>query len=179
MGAHRGTHKVARRGARKVAHRGARKVARRVACKVAHRVARKVACRGAHKVARRGACKVARRGAFKVAHRGACRVARKVACNVLVGLLIRLLVGVLSLNIQWNVSVDTLFTGLQDTTLALDFRVTVLEENGGDDGNSSVAELEVRVESLEGTTANHETRISGAEQNIDGKALQRIHCVLS
>ena len=84
-----------------------------------------------------------------------------------------------SLNIQWNVSVDTLFTGLQDTTLALDFRVTVLEENGGDDGNSSVAELEVRVETLEGTTANHETRISGAEQNIDGKALQRIHCVLS
>ena len=39
-----------------------------------------------------------------------------------------------------------LFVDLQDTTIALDFRVTALEENGGDDGNSSVAELEVRVE---------------------------------
>ena len=36
-------------------------------------------------------------------------------------------------------------TVLQDTTTQLDFRVTTLEENGGDDGNSSVAELEVRV----------------------------------
>ena len=44
---------------------------------------------------------------------------------------------------------------LQGTTLALDFRVTVLEENGGSDGNSSVAELEVRVEALEGTAADH------------------------
>ena len=42
-------------------------------------------------------------------------------------------------------------TDLQDTTLALDFRVTALEENGGSDGNSSVAELKVRVEILEGT----------------------------
>ena len=45
---------------------------------------------------------------------------------------------------------------LQDTTLALDLRVTALKENGGDDGNSSVAELEVRVETLEGTAADHE-----------------------
>ena len=59
-------------------------------------------------------------------------------------------------------------TDLQDTTLALDFRVSVLEENGGDDGNSSVAELEVRVETLEGTAADHETRISVAEVDIDG-----------
>ena len=44
-----------------------------------------------------------------------------------------------------------IITGLQDTTLALEFRVTVLEENGGDDGNSSVAELVVMVERLEGT----------------------------
>ena len=58
---------------------------------------------------------------------------------------------------------------LQDTTLALDFRVTVLEENGGDDGNSSVAELEVRVEALEGTAADHETRISAAESDITGE----------
>ena len=59
--------------------------------------------------------------------------------------------------------------GLQTTILSLDFRVTALEENGGDDGNSSVAELEVRVEILEGTTANHETRISAAEVDISGK----------
>ena len=60
-------------------------------------------------------------------------------------------------------------TGLQDTTLALDFRVTVLEENGGDGGNSSVAELEVRVETLEGIAADHEKRISAAELDINGK----------
>ena len=60
-------------------------------------------------------------------------------------------------------------TGLQDTTLALDFRVTVLEENGGSDGNSSVAELEVRVEALEGTTSDHETRISAVEADVTGK----------
>ena len=57
---------------------------------------------------------------------------------------------------------------MQATTLALDFRVTVLEENGGGDGNSSVAELEVRVETLEVTAADHETRISDAETDIDG-----------
>ena len=62
-----------------------------------------------------------------------------------------------------------LIIGLQDTTLALDFRVTVLEENGGGDGNSSVAELEMRVETLEGTTADHEIRISAAEINVNGK----------
>ena len=59
-------------------------------------------------------------------------------------------------------------TDLQDTTLALNFRVTVLEENGGSDGNSSVAELEVRVETLEGTAADHETSISAAESDING-----------
>ena len=53
-------------------------------------------------------------------------------------------------------------------TLVLDFRVTTLEENIGDN-NSSVAELEVRVETLEGTAADHETRISAAEVNINGK----------
>ena len=58
---------------------------------------------------------------------------------------------------------------MQDTTLALDFRVTVLEENGGDGGNSSVAELEVRVETLEGTAADHETRITVIEADVDGK----------
>ena len=58
---------------------------------------------------------------------------------------------------------------LQDTTLALDFRVTVLEENGGGDGNSSVVELEVRVETLEGTAADHETRISTVETDITGE----------
>ena len=56
--------------------------------------------------------------------------------------------------------------------------MTVLEENGGSDGNSSVAELEVRVETLEGTAADHEIRISAAELNIDGKAFLHCHCVL-
>ena len=58
---------------------------------------------------------------------------------------------------------------IETTALALDFRVTVLEENGGSDGNSSVTELEVRVETLEGTAADHETRISAAESDINGK----------
>ena len=59
---------------------------------------------------------------------------------------------------------------LQDTTLALHFRVTAFEENGGGDGNSSVAELEVRMETLEGTAADHETRISATEVDIDGNS---------
>ena len=42
-------------------------------------------------------------------------------------------------------------TDLQYTTLNLDSRVTILEENGGGDGRNSVAELEVLVETLEGT----------------------------
>ena len=41
--------------------------------------------------------------------------------------------------------------------------MTVLEENGG-----GVAELEVRVETLEGTAADHETRISAVEAGING-----------
>ena len=59
------------------------------------------------------------------------------------------------------------FVGLQDITVALDFRVGVLEDGGGG-GNSSVAELEVRVEELEGTAADHETRLTVAEENIQG-----------
>ena len=50
----------------------------------------------------------------------------------------------------------------------MDTRVIDLEENGGDDGKSSIAELEVRVETLEGTAADHETRISSAETDIEG-----------
>ena len=53
--------------------------------------------------------------------------------------------------------------------MSLDSRVTVLEENGGDGGNSSVAELEVRVEALEGTAADHETRISAVQADVNGK----------
>ena len=53
--------------------------------------------------------------------------------------------------------------------MALDFRVTALEKNGGGDGNSSVAELEVRVETLEETAADHETSISTAEIDITSK----------
>ena len=57
---------------------------------------------------------------------------------------------------------------LEATSVELDTRVTVLEENGGGDGNSSVAELEVRVETLEGTVADHETRLTVMEENIEG-----------
>ena len=71
--------------------------------------------------------------------------------------------------IQTDVQVIFCFTDLQDTTLALNFRVTVLEENGGGDGNSSVAELEVRVETLEETTTDHEMRISAAESDLAGR----------
>ena len=63
-------------------------------------------------------------------------------------------------------------TDIESTTRALDFRVTVLEENGGDNGNSSVAELEMRVETLEGTATDHETRISMTETDIEGKILK-------
>ena len=62
----------------------------------------------------------------------------------------------------------TCFVDLQDTTLVLDFRVSALEENGGDDGNSSVVELEMRVETLEGIAADHETRISITETDVAG-----------
>ena len=58
---------------------------------------------------------------------------------------------------------------LQATMITLDFRVIALEENGGDGGNSSVAELEVRVEALEGTADDHETRISAVEADVNGK----------
>ena len=47
--------------------------------------------------------------------------------------------------------------------------MTVLEENGGGNLNSSVAELEVRVETLEGTAADHDTRISVIELDINGR----------
>ena len=43
----------------------------------------------------------------------------------------------------------------------------VLEENGAGDGNSSVTELEVRVETLSGTVANHETRLTTTENDIE------------
>ena len=60
-----------------------------------------------------------------------------------------------------------------------------MEENSGDDGNSSIAELELRVDTLEdvaaelevrvGTvedvTADQGTRIVAAEENIQGEIL--------
>ena len=54
--------------------------------------------------------------------------------------------------------------------------MTVLEENGGDDGNSSVAELEVRVETLEGTADDHETRISATESDVTGRYSSKALC---
>ena len=50
--------------------------------------------------------------------------------------------------------------------MELDDRVTDLEENGRGGGNSSVAELEQRVEALDGTAAEQETRLTAAEENI-------------
>ena len=58
---------------------------------------------------------------------------------------------------------------LQATTIQLDSRVSVLEENGWGDGNSSISELEERVQTLEGITVDQETRIVAAEENIQGK----------
>ena len=49
-----------------------------------------------------------------------------------------------------------------------------MEENAGDGSNSSVAELEVRVETLEGTAADHETRISAAEADINGNQFSNL-----
>ena len=72
-------------------------------------------------------------------------------------------------NVGHCCNISLFVSDLQDTTLALEFRVTALEENSGDDGNSSVAELEVRVETLEGTAADHETRIITTESDIQGK----------
>ena len=58
--------------------------------------------------------------------------------------------------------------GFQTTILSLDFRLTFVEENGGDDGNSSVSELKVRVETLEGTAVDHDTKISTTEVDVNG-----------
>ena len=57
--------------------------------------------------------------------------------------------------------------------------MSILEENGGGDGNSSVAELEVRVETLEGTAADHDTRISATELDINGRTFQFIPFALN
>ena len=46
--------------------------------------------------------------------------------------------------------------------------MTTLEENSGSGGNSSIDELEVRVEVLESTTNNLETRLTIAEANLEG-----------
>ena len=56
---------------------------------------------------------------------------------------------------------------LKDTTAQLDFRVTTLEENGGS-GNSSIGELEVKVETLEDTVSDHETRLTVGESQLEG-----------
>ena len=50
----------------------------------------------------------------------------------------------------------------------LAFRVTTLEENVG---NSSVAELELRLKTVKGIVADHEIKISASEVNVKGKFL--------
>ena len=62
--------------------------------------------------------------------------------------------------------------GLQVTTLALEYRVMTLEEIG----NQTISELEVRVEALEGTAADHETRISITESGLTGRCDKK-HCI--
>ena len=58
----------------------------------------------------------------------------------------------------------------------LDDRVTTLEENGG---NSSVAELEERVEALEITVEDQEIRLTAAEENIQGVTIHSIfYCLV-
>ena len=47
----------------------------------------------------------------------------------------------------------------------LDSRITVIEENG----NQTITQLEARVETLEGTAADHETRISATESDMTGR----------
>ena len=56
-------------------------------------------------------------------------------------------------------------TDLELATVELDSRVAVIEENG----NQTITELEVRVDNLEETTTDHETRLTAAEENIQGK----------
>ena len=72
---------------------------------------------------------------------------------------------------------------LQVNTFDLEVRVGNLEENSGEDGNSSIAELELRVDTLENVTAelelrvdtledvtaDQETRIVAAEENVQGE----------
>ena len=67
------------------------------------------------------------------------------------------------------------FSGLQVQTLELDFRVTTLEENAGSEGNNSIAELEQRVETLEESDADQETRISATESEVAGNYLITIY----
>ena len=51
----------------------------------------------------------------------------------------------------------------------LDSRVTIIEENG----NQTISDLEVRVETLEGTASDQGTRISAAEADINGKSFSQ------
>ena len=55
--------------------------------------------------------------------------------------------------------------------------MTALEENGGGDGNSSVAELEVRVDTLEERATDHETRITTAEAAITGNENNDVYSI--
>ena len=55
----------------------------------------------------------------------------------------------------------------------------VLEENGGDDGNSSVAELEVRVETLETTVSGQDIRLNATEGGLEGISSNKIDLKLN
>ena len=60
---------------------------------------------------------------------------------------------------------DVVITDLALVTVDLDSRVTVIEENS----YQTISGLELRVETLEGTAADHETRISAVETHVYGK----------
>ena len=72
----------------------------------------------------------------------------------------------LSLFIDLVTCIYCLFLGLQGTTLALDYRVTNLEENGG--GNTNITQLETRVTELEVTAGEQETRTTTNQEDIEG-----------
>ena len=74
-------------------------------------------------------------------------------------------------NALWNkilkkLTLLLLPVGLQTVTIELDGRVTDLEEGAG---NDSIAELEVRVEALEVTAADHTSRLFTREGNVVGE----------
>ena len=64
---------------------------------------------------------------------------------------------------------------LEAAIVDLDSRIKVLEE----DGNQTISELEVRVDTLEETATDHETRISATESDVTGRLIVRFFLIVS